>query len=341
MKYKLGIDVGGTFTDFLHVNEEGQHEIFKSLTTPKDPFIGVTNGLTEISKHIETSIEKFLSDLEIIVHGTTITTNAALTRNGAKTAFITTKGFRDVLNMRRGLRSRQYDSRYNPPPPFVKRRDIYTVEERVNRDGKVKIPLNKKEMEAIVEKIGQDGYEAIGVSTLFSYINPENEKKIGENLAEASYETDRKMSTIGKCKACGGTLVIKKGKFGRFIACDKYPDCKATFKLPGGALVKPTTKVCEKCDYPMIQVIRRGKRPQDVCINPDCETKKIEDSAARREAEKVESGKIEKKCPKCGKNLVLRKSLYGAFYGCSGYPKCKFTESIEGKGDSKVKKKKK
>lgn len=159
-----------------------------------------------------------------------------------------------------------------------------------------------------------------------------NETKIGEKLAEASRETDREMSYIGKCPICKGNLVIKKGKFGKFIACDNYPDCSITFKLPGGALVKPMKKVCGKCGYPMIRVIRRGKRAQEVCINPDCESKKIEDSAARLEAERVESGKIEKKCPKCGKKLVLRRSVYGSFYGCSGYPKCKYTEKIEGNG---------
>jgi N-methylhydantoinase A len=185
MKYKLGIDVGGTFTDFLLVDDEGNHEIFKSLTTPKDPSIGVNNGLQEIAKFTGKSQEDFLNDLEIIVHGTTITTNAALTRNGAKTAFITTKGFRDILNMRRGLRDRQYDSRYNPPEAFVKRRDIFTVEERVDRDGNTVVPLNEREMEAIINAMKQKNYEAIGVSTIFSYINSANEGKIGEMLREA------------------------------------------------------------------------------------------------------------------------------------------------------------
>jgi DNA topoisomerase-1 len=167
------------------------------------------------------------------------------------------------------------------------------------------------------------------------------EKQIGEKLAEASKETEKEMSTIGKCQLCGGTLVIKRGKFGKFIACDNYPDCSITFKLPGNALIKATKKECEKCKYPMIQVIRRGKRPQEVCINPECDTKKIEDVAARKEAEKVESGKIEKICPKCGKDLVLRKSIYGSFYGCSGYPKCRHTENVEGNGNGKGKKGKK
>lgn len=186
MKYKLGIDVGGTFTDFLLVDENGDHSIFKSLTTPQDPSVGVDNGLGKIAESLGKSNHEFISNVELIVHGTTITTNAALTRNGVKTAFITTKGFRDVLNMRRGLRSRQYDSRYNAPEEFVKRRDIFTVKERVDCDGNLIESLDEEEMRDIIERIKNDGdYKAIGVSTLFSYVNPENEKKIGEMLRAA------------------------------------------------------------------------------------------------------------------------------------------------------------
>ena len=182
MTYKLGIDVGGTFTDFLLVDEKGNFNLFKTLSTPKDPSIGVTNGLEEISRSLDKSLNRFLGELELIVHGTTITTNAMLTRRGGKTAFITTQGFRDVLNMRRGLRDRQYDGRYNPPKPIVKRRDIYTVEERIDCQGNVLISLNVEQMKSVIERIRDDGYEAIGVSTLFSFLNPENERLMGEML---------------------------------------------------------------------------------------------------------------------------------------------------------------
>nr|WP_218187972.1 hydantoinase/oxoprolinase family protein [Desulfosarcina cetonica] len=186
MKYKLGIDVGGTFTDFLLVDENGDHNIFKSLTTPKNPFGGVNAGLNKIAEFTGKTNGDFLSSLELIVHGTTITTNATLTRNGVKTAFITTKGFRDILNMRRGLRSRQYDSRYEPPPEFIKRRDIFTVTERVDCKGNILESINEEEMREIIERIKKNGdYKAIGVSTLFSYVNPENEKKIGKMLRKA------------------------------------------------------------------------------------------------------------------------------------------------------------
>lgn len=156
-----------------------------------------------------------------------------------------------------------------------------------------------------------------------------NEEKIGKELGEATEETDRKMSTIGKCPACKeGTLVIKRGKFGLFIACDKYPDCTATFKLPGGALCKPITdKVCPECNYPMILVIRRGKRPMELCINPDCKSKQEEEGGVDTSKLPEDKGP----CPKCGKGtMVLRKSFYGSFYGCSNYPKCKHIINLDG-----------
>ena len=185
MKYKLGIDVGGTFTDFLMVNENGENAIFKSLSTPQDPSIGVQKGISAIADYLHMPSEDFLNQVEIIVHGTTITTNAVLTRNGAQTAFITTGGFRDVLNMRRGLRSRQYDSRYAPPEPFIKRRDIYTVEERVDCEGNILTPLIEDNVRAVIDEMKGKEYAAIGVSTLFAFINPINEKRIGEMLRVA------------------------------------------------------------------------------------------------------------------------------------------------------------
>jgi DNA topoisomerase-1 len=154
-----------------------------------------------------------------------------------------------------------------------------------------------------------------------------NEKKIGEKLAEATQETDRVMSTVGKCPSCDGSLMIKGGKYGKFIACNKYPECKTTFKLPSNALVKVTNKTCEKCQHPVLLTIRKGKKPQELCINPDCSGKQEEGGVSEEEIEQKEK----KTCPKCSKGkLVFRKSIYGSFYGCSEYPKCKYTEKIAG-----------
>ena len=154
----------------------------------------------------------------------------------------------------------------------------------------------------------------------------EQEKKIGQGLLEAERETLLKEKTIGKCR-CGGTLLIRKGRFGRFIACDKYPTCKVTFKLPINGKVVTSDKICSHCSYPMIKIIK-NRRTQELCINKDCPSKKIKGEAENEEKE-IKSGKIEKECPKCGKKLVLRKSIYGEFLGCSGFPKCRYTEKIK------------
>lgn len=153
------------------------------------------------------------------------------------------------------------------------------------------------------------------------------EKAIGEELVLANRKHEDIQNAVGKCLNCkDGTLMIKTGKFGRFIACNRYPECKTTFALPKGAMVLTTKNVCENCNYPMIQVIRARTRPQEVCINPDCPSKK-------NEAIKVEEAQ-DKSCPKCGAPLVLRKSFYGQFYGCSKYPNCKYIENIENNGNS-------
>ena len=119
--------------------------------------------------------------------------------------------------------------------------------------------------------------------------------------------------------------MIKRGKFGFFAACSKYPDCKITLKLPK-ALIKNTGKLCEKCNYPIILVIRKGRRPQEICLNPECPTRNDEEQ--NKEAEKINSGEIKKVCPKCGSPMVVRSSFYGKFLACSSYPKCRYIEKI-------------
>ena len=150
-----------------------------------------------------------------------------------------------------------------------------------------------------------------------------DEHEIGEKLIGAIRESEDKKNTIGKCHKCNeGTLMIRKGKFGNFIACDKYPDCKTTFPLPKTGLIKATDELCEECEYPKILIIKKRKKPQSLCINPDCPSKQVDVKTDK-------DGKIDRKCPKCSKDLILRKSTYGAFIACTGYPKCKYTESLE------------
>jgi DNA topoisomerase-1 len=168
----------------------------------------------------------------------------------------------------------------------------------------------KKKEEAVID-------EAKGVLVKIMDKFKKSEKEIGKKLSAAQKETRKEMTTLGKCPVCKeGDLIIRRGKFGQFAACSRYPDCKTTFSLPSNALVKPTKKACSECNFPMVQVIRKGKRPQELCLNPECPLKKVAEE------------KIKKKCPKCGKDMVVRSSVYGKFLACSGYPKCKHIERL-------------
>ena len=156
-----------------------------------------------------------------------------------------------------------------------------------------------------------------------------HEKEIGKELLDANIETRNEMTTLGKCPVCKeGDLQIRKGKFGSFVACNKYPNCKTTFSLPHNALIKPAQTICETCSYPKVLAIKKGKQPMEFCLNPKCHTKYAEGDAGK-EAKAIAKGEIEKECPSCKEGkIVLRSSIYGKFYGCSLYPKCKYTEKL-------------
>lgn len=151
------------------------------------------------------------------------------------------------------------------------------------------------------------------------------EKEIGKELGQATKDSRTKESTVGPCPECNnGTLMIKRGKFGLFIACSKYPDCKVTFSIPSNSLVKVTDKVCEHCSHPKIMVIKKGKRPQELCLNNNCKSKKID--LSEEEKEKIKGTA----CPRCNQGkLALRKSIYGEFYACDRYPKCRYSPKRE------------
>ena len=167
--------------------------------------------------------------------------------------------------------------------------------------------------------------EAKKVLTRILKVFKKNENKIGEELKKAHHETLSKESYVCKCPNCEGNLRIRftrKGKARiRFIGCDKYPDCKTTFAIPQSGSIKGTDKRCPHCDQPIVMIFMKRRKPQEVCLNRECPEKKIDEKESGVEA-------INKKCPKCGKDLVLRTSVYGKFIGCSGYPKCRHTEKI-------------
>ena len=168
------------------------------------------------------------------------------------------------------------------------------------------IQENRKKKEAVLE-------EAKEVLTKILGGFKEKEGDIGKDLLEATKNAETRENTVGKCTRCSeGTLMIKRGKFGKFIACSKYPECEATFKLPGNCMVKTTQNLCSQCSHPMILAIRKRKKPQEACINLDCPAKQIK------------SDKENSACEKCGKGkMIVRKSVYGHFLACDQFPKCR------------------
>ncbi len=174
-EYRIGIDVGGTFTDFLLTSKDGSSEIFKVLSTPKDPSIGLMNGLLEMAEAKDVSLQDFIKDITTMVHGTTVTTNAVLTRRGAKTGLLTTQGLRDALEMRRGIREEQYNNRYTNVEPLVPRYLRYPVEERLDYKGDVLTEIKEADVSAAVELFQDEDVEAIAICFMNSFANGSHE----------------------------------------------------------------------------------------------------------------------------------------------------------------------
>ena len=184
MTYRIGIDVGGTFTDFLVTGRGNASDLYKVLSSPTDPSQAVFSGLEQIASDCGHSLGEFLGEVERIVHGTTITTNATLTKTGARIGVLTTGGFRDILLMRRGMRKRQYDCKHSPPPPIVPRSRICVAKERVAFDGSTLIPLDEESVRAAARELRDDGVASIAVCYLFAFFNDEHEQRTREIVAE-------------------------------------------------------------------------------------------------------------------------------------------------------------
>ena len=189
MKFKIGIDVGGTFTDLFLWSDEGVVRTFKTLSTPEDPSIGFMNGLQQIADAYEMGLAELVSQITNIVHGTTVTTNATLTRGGVKTGLLTTKGVRDALEMRRGIRERQYDNRYENVEPLVPRYLRCAIEERVDAQGEVVRPLVENDVHEALSLFRKEGVEAVAICYLNSYRNAGHEERtaaiVREEMPEA------------------------------------------------------------------------------------------------------------------------------------------------------------
>jgi len=175
--YRLGCDIGGTFTDFVLLNDRtGELKIYKCLTTPKDPSDAVEHGIREMEKGTPGFVEK----MDEVIHGTTLVINSIIERKGARTGLITTKGFRDVLEIGRGIRYAPYDVFAEFPKPLIPRHLRLEVDERVRSDGTVLKPLDPEEARQVVRHLLKMGVESIAVCLINSFENPVHELMLKE-----------------------------------------------------------------------------------------------------------------------------------------------------------------
>src|SRR5262245_26438237 len=183
--YWIGIDVGGTFTDLVAVDDTGRVALAKAASTPRDPSIGVLDGLGRLATVLGTDTRSLLQATERIVHGTTVATNALLEHKGARVGLLTTEGHRDVIEMREGLKDDRYNLRMPAPEPLVPRARRIGVRERLRADGRVEIPLDRRSLERATAQLKRDGVEAVAVCYLHAYRDPRHEVATRAVLAKA------------------------------------------------------------------------------------------------------------------------------------------------------------
>ena len=184
MTYRISVDTGGTFTDVVISDESGNQTIGKALTTPDRIFDGMREALGAAASERGTTLDALLAESDLLIYGTTRATNAIVTRNYAKTAFITTAGFPDTLVVKEGGKFNPHDFTQDFPAPYVARRHTFEVEERIGAEGDVSVPFNETKARTVCEEIAKRGFEAVAVCFLWSIANPAHERKMGDLLAE-------------------------------------------------------------------------------------------------------------------------------------------------------------
>jgi len=185
-KYRLGIDAGGTFTDFVLADSSGQIHLFKALSTPSDPTLAIRNGLKLISDEIGESAEDIVSNCDLCINGTTVGLNALIQHKGGKTGLICSAGHEDSIEIRLGHKEDgyRYDAEYPAAEMLVPRYLRKAVRERVVSDGSIKTPMHEEDVRAACEFFIKEGVETVAISFVWSVLNGKHEKRAAEIVRE-------------------------------------------------------------------------------------------------------------------------------------------------------------
>jgi N-methylhydantoinase A len=184
MSYRIGIDVGGTFTDLILARPNGSIALGKCLTTPEDQSIGVLDGIRLLAEGEGLDLGQLLKCTAAVIHGTTTADNTMIEMSGAVTGLITTAGHRDEIELRRGFKESIWDPAFPPPPPIAQRRRRIGVSERLDFEGNVVVPLDEEAVRAALRRLRKLGMESLAVVFMFSFVNPAHEKRVREIAVE-------------------------------------------------------------------------------------------------------------------------------------------------------------
>lgn len=188
---RVGVDIGGTFTDIALLHDGGLSTC-KVLTNYHQPEQAILDGIAQAASKV--GVE--LSQIDQVIHGTTLVTNSLIERRGAKLAFITTEGFRDVIEMRSENRFEQYDLNLELPKPLVVRRDRFTINERIGPSGEVLLELNQNEVDEMAKKVVAAGYEAVAIGFIHSYANDAHEKVMADAIRKLAPDLSVSLSSV-------------------------------------------------------------------------------------------------------------------------------------------------
>ncbi len=184
MGYRISVDTGGTFTDMVLVNEDGNFSIGKALTTPERISEGMFSALEVVAESVGKSARDLLAETDILIYGTTRATNAVVTKATARTAFLTTTGFRDILVLKEGGKHGPHDYSYDYPQPYIPRRHTFEINERIGSAGEIVRELDEAQARTVIETLKARNFEAVSVSLLWCIANNAHELRIGELIEE-------------------------------------------------------------------------------------------------------------------------------------------------------------
>jgi N-methylhydantoinase A len=182
--YRVGVDVGGTFTDLVCVTPAGDVLLDKTPTTVDDQSVGVMNGLTALAERLEVPLAELCGHLDVLVHGTTTADNTMIEMDGAPVGLLVTEGHRDEIELRRVHKEEIWDPSYPAPSPIARRRARIPIPERLDHTGDVVLPLDEEAVRAGVRRLRQLGARSVAVVFLFSFVNPDHERRAAELIAE-------------------------------------------------------------------------------------------------------------------------------------------------------------